>query len=179
MLVNQSRSTVNLIQREKTNKQKTTTIFVPQCKVENLYTGTVRDHLRSGDHLQYCTDFGSTTPYNMNRKPLCLFWLFRPSTTEKTIGYTTTSITFEHVVDNRAERQFTKNTVRGEAGIYQPEKKPVGKKLNRKSGKDPWLMLWKATSTKATRLEGLCPHLFSMYSNKHGQFEIIIRNENK
>ena len=119
MLLNQSRSSVNLIQREKTNKQKTTTttttttIFVPQCKVENLYTGTVRDHLRSGDHLQYCTDFGSTTRYNMNRKPLGLLWLFRPSTAEKTIGYTTTSITFEHVVDNRAERQFTKNAVRG------------------------------------------------------------------
>ena len=85
-------------------------------------------------------------------------------------------ITFEL---NRAEWQFTKNTVRAEVRKYLREKNPVRKKLNRKSGWDPWLMLRKAHPTKTTRLEALCPHLLSMYSNKHGKLEIIIRNENK
>ena len=53
------------------------------------------------------SNFGSTTQYNMRRKPLGLIWLFRPSTAEIIILDKTTSITFKYAVDkleqNRTE----------------------------------------------------------------------------
>ena len=59
------------------------------------------------------------------------------------------------------------------------KKTVVGKKLGRKSGWDPWLMLWKAHPTKATRLEGYCPLLLSMYSKKARKIRIIIQKQPK
>ena len=50
-------------------------------------------------------------------KPSGSLRLFRTSTAHVTIRYTTTSITFKHVVEklDRAERQLTQYTVRTEA----------------------------------------------------------------
>ena len=61
-------------------------------------------------------------------KPLGLFWLFRPSTADITIRYTTSSITFKHVVE-KLEQSWA--TVYTEYCQNRGQKKPAGKNLSR------------------------------------------------
>ena len=61
-----------------------------------------------------------------SKKPLLdLFWLFPPSTAEITIRYTSTSITFEYVVD-KLEQSWA--TFYKEYFQNEGQKKPAGKK---------------------------------------------------
>ena len=72
-----------------------------------------------------------------SKNPFDLFWLFPPSTAEITIRYTTTSITFEYVVDKLEQSwaTFYKEYCQ-KGGQKKPagKKTLVGKKLGRKSG---------------------------------------------
>ena len=76
--------------------------------------------------------------YNMNRKkPLGLFWLFRPSTAEITKRYTTTSITFKYIVDKLGtELSDSSQRILSERRPEKTCRKKtlVGEKLGRKSG---------------------------------------------
>ena len=61
-------------------------------------------------------------------KPLRLFWLFRPSTADITIHYTTSSITFKYVV-SKLEQSWA--TVYAEYCQNRGQKKPAGKNLSK------------------------------------------------
>ena len=61
-------------------------------------------------------------------KLLGLFWLFRPSTADITIRYTTSSITFKHVVE-KLEQSWA--TVYTEYCQNRGQKKPAGKNLSK------------------------------------------------
>ena len=94
-------------------------------------------------------------------KPSGSLRLFRTSTAHVTIRYTTTSITFKHVVEKLEQSWATVNTVYCQN--RDQKKTPIGKKTIRQDiWVGSWLMIWKAHPTKATRLEGLCPYLLNM-----------------
>ena len=65
------------------------------------------------------------TATSHSKKPLGLFWLFRPSTAEITIRSTTTSVTFKYVVD-KLEQSWA--TFHKEYCQNEGQKKPAGKK---------------------------------------------------
>ena len=106
-------------------------------------------------------------------KPLGLLWLYWPSTVHLTIRYITTSITFKNgggktrtELSDRAEQQFTQNTVRAEASKNPLEKTPIRKK--KKTRQEIWVGSI-AHALKSPSYEGYTARRslpLNMYSNK-------------
>ena len=75
--------------------------------------------------------------HNMSKKPLGLFWQFRPSTSnynDTLYYYLLQDLSIRHKTRDRAERQFTQ-LLPSDGGQKKPAgKNPVGKKVDRKSG---------------------------------------------
>ena len=83
--------------------------------------------------------------HNMSKKPLSLFWRFRPSTS----NYNDTlydniiqDLSIRHKTRDRAERQFTQILLSDGGQKKACRKKTCGgKKAGSKSGYEPWLKL--------------------------------------
>ena len=82
---------------------------------------------KSSAIIQRHSNFGSTTQYNMNRKTFRFIWLFRPSTADITIRYTTSSNTFKYVV-KKLEQSWA--TVYSEYSQNRGQKKTCRKKTS-------------------------------------------------
>ena len=75
--------------------------------------------------------------HSMSKKPLGLFWQFRPSTSnynDTLYYYLLQDLSIRRKTRDRAERQFTQLAL-SDGGQKKPAgKNPVGKKFGRKSG---------------------------------------------
>ena len=115
-------------------------------------------------------------------KPLGLLWLFRPSTAHITIRYTTTSITFKHVVE-KLEQSWA--TVYTEYCQNRGQKKPAGKNPNRGKNSAGNLSRTRGSCSEKPILRRL--HGWKVFAliyhtcipTKHGKLQIVLGNPNK